>query len=148
MSRVFQNFFLPNPIFFLSLLGMFNFLTFYFHIWVLEGYTFHPPIERGICKNKSANFEPEKPTLINVFLQVKVGDLSSNLSLARFLRENLHLTGTKISCGQGGCGVCIVTASIPIQSGRKIISVNSVSWKICQLHLKLYFDIIDGFVKL
>ena len=61
-----------------------------------------------------------------------VSDVSSNLSLARFLRDDLRLTGTKISCGQGGCGACIVTASIPNDTGYKIISVNSV----------IYFEIL------
>ena len=31
---------------------------------------------------------------------------------SRYLRESLHLTGTKISCGQGGCGSCLVTAKV------------------------------------
>lgn len=55
-------------------------------------------------------------------IKVPVKSLDPTLSLARFLRQNLHLTGTKISCGQGGCGACIVTALI---SGSETKAVNS-----------------------
>ena len=34
------------------------------------------------------------------------------VTASRYLRESLHLTGTKISCGQGGCGSCLVTAKV------------------------------------
>ena len=37
------------------------------------------------------------------------GEVDVDMRLVTFLREKLHLTGTKISCGQGGCGVCNVT---------------------------------------
>ena len=56
--------------------------------------------------------------------------MSPTLSLARYLRENLALTGTKIMCAQAGCGVCVVTAYVPDASnvkGYKTISINSVT---------------------
>ena len=63
---------------------------------------------------------------------VKSGHVLPTLSLARYLRENLALTGTKIMCAQAGCGACVVTAYIPdgtIEKGYKAISVNSVSYQ-------------------
>lgn len=36
-------------------------------------------------------------------------DVAPRLSLARYLRETLHLTGTHIGCDTSGCGACTVT---------------------------------------
>jgi aerobic-type carbon monoxide dehydrogenase small subunit (CoxS/CutS family) len=40
-------------------------------------------------------------------------DVGPGTRLARFLRETLHLAGTKLCCGEGGCGACAVTARVP-----------------------------------
>jgi len=47
--------------------------------------------------------------------------------LVRFIRDKLHLTGTKFSCGQGGCGACTVTvrARDPGTGMSKTRAVNS-----------------------
>merc|ERR1719295_1061945 len=39
------------------------------------------------------------------------GEFGPAMSLAQYIREVALLTGTKISCGEGGCGSCIVTVS-------------------------------------
>lgn len=50
-------------------------------------------------------------------------------SLARYLRETLHLTGTKLMCAQAGCGACVVNATFadPATGNDVTRSVNSVS---------------------
>ena len=43
---------------------------------------------------------------------VVVGDdVDVDTRLSTFLRDHLHLTGTKVSCTQGGCGACTVTVN-------------------------------------
>lgn len=37
----------------------------------------------------------------------------ANVTLNDFLRKYLQLTGTKVTCREGGCGACIVSAEIP-----------------------------------
>lgn len=39
---------------------------------------------------------------------VVIADVSPRVMLGQFLRDELHLTGTKLSCGMQVCGVCTV----------------------------------------
>ena len=51
-------------------------------------------------------------------------------TLANFLRGNLGLRGTKIGCGEGGCGSCTVTVSKMEDGGLHHRAVNSCITKV------------------
>ncbi len=53
------------------------------------------------------------------------------MTLAQYIREVALLTGTKVSCNEGGCGACIIT----VNKEGKSRSVNSVSNKTKYLRL-------------
>ena len=60
---------------------------------------------------------------------VVVQGASPLLSLNEWLRAQPQLGGTKIMCGEGGCGCCVVTVARPDPVTKKEtnIAVNSVS---------------------
>eukprot|EP00008_Paramoeba_atlantica_P010151 CAMPEP_0201488286 /NCGR_PEP_ID=MMETSP0151_2-20130828/17867_1 /ASSEMBLY_ACC=CAM_ASM_000257 /TAXON_ID=200890 /ORGANISM="Paramoeba atlantica, Strain 621/1 / CCAP 1560/9" /LENGTH=1295 /DNA_ID=CAMNT_0047873545 /DNA_START=72 /DNA_END=3959 /DNA_ORIENTATION=+ len=56
--------------------------------------------------------------------------LDPRKTLAEYLRQDLRLTGTKISCGEGGCGACTVTVE---HSDGTVRSVNSCLFPVANL---------------
>ena len=75
---------------------------------------------------------------------VQPGDVPATLTLARYLRDYLELTGTKVSCNQSGCGACTVTAEIPDptdSNNLRVKSVNSVSTGVYDVFLVFTFNL-------
>lgn len=71
---------------------------------------------------------------------VKVGEFNPRTSLNEYIRKSLYLTGTKEMCREGGCGVCIVTATAKHPVTKKFVTftVNSVR--------KNYLFTVDNFL--
>ncbi|GAU99071.1 hypothetical protein RvY_10117 [Ramazzottius varieornatus] len=57
----------------------------------------------------------------------RVPDSFAATTLATFLRVHLGLTGTKVMCREGGCGVCTVHAEFPDPSGSGKIFKRSIN---------------------
>ena len=58
---------------------------------------------------------------------VSVADASPGVSLNQWLRSQPGLTGTKRMCGEGGCGACVVAASLSHHGdGERSVAINSV----------------------
>ncbi|XP_078398847.1 xanthine dehydrogenase/oxidase [Cetorhinus maximus] len=63
-------------------------------------------------------------------------NVDPELNLLTYLRKKLGLTGTKLGCGEGGCGSCTVMVSKYNSFQKKIIhiAVNACLAPLCSLH--------------
>uniref|UniRef100_M4C5A8 Xanthine dehydrogenase n=1 Tax=Hyaloperonospora arabidopsidis (strain Emoy2) TaxID=559515 RepID=M4C5A8_HYAAE len=70
-------------------------------------------------------------------IQVAEKDVRPEQTLLQFLRNDLLLTGTKLGCGEGGCGACTVMVSrFHVSSGRvRHMSVNSCLSPLCAMDM-------------
>ena len=71
----------------------------------------HSLVNNNLFNFQYLSYGSEKKNII--FFAVSSGEISPDLSLARFIRDHAYLKGTKISCNQGGCGACVITAKVP-----------------------------------
>uniref|UniRef100_A0A8C3L6Y1 Xanthine dehydrogenase/oxidase n=1 Tax=Chrysolophus pictus TaxID=9089 RepID=A0A8C3L6Y1_CHRPC len=70
------------------------------------------------------------------FLQVVEKDVDPETTLLTYLRRKLGLCGTKLGCGEGGCGACTVMISKYDPFQKKILhhTANACLFPICALH--------------
>ncbi|KAL3674239.1 hypothetical protein V7S43_000197 [Phytophthora oleae] len=68
-------------------------------------------------------------------IQLAEKDVHPEQTLLQFLRHDLGLTGTKLGCGEGGCGACTVMVSkFDVATGRvRHVSVNSCLAPLCAM---------------
>jgi xanthine dehydrogenase/oxidase len=71
---------------------------------------------------------------VNGKLQVVKGSDPTCL-LATYLRSELHLTGTKVGCGEGGCGACTVMISTRRRFGDSPDALEHFSCNACLVPL-------------
>ncbi|XP_072388344.1 xanthine dehydrogenase-like isoform X1 [Diabrotica undecimpunctata] len=68
--------------------------------------------------------------------RVQDDNVDPEWTLLHYLRSNLRLCGTKLGCGEGGCGACTVMVSKLDRQTNKIIHlpVNACLTPICSMH--------------
>jgi aerobic-type carbon monoxide dehydrogenase small subunit (CoxS/CutS family) len=73
-------------------------------------------------------------------------DAEVGTSLARYLREHIGLTGTKIACNEGHCGACTVQVDgVPVLSC--ITLVHSVDGEVTTIEGLRDHPMVDAFVR-
>uniref|UniRef100_A0A914X7U9 2Fe-2S ferredoxin-type domain-containing protein n=1 Tax=Plectus sambesii TaxID=2011161 RepID=A0A914X7U9_9BILA len=68
----------------------------------------------------------------------EVDHVDPRTTLASYLRNQMHLTGTKIGCNEGGCGACTVMISdqAPESGAIQHYSVNACLMPVCSVNGK------------
>eukprot|EP00250_Pteridium_aquilinum_P022285 c25340_g1_i2 orf=145-4443(+) len=67
--------------------------------------------------------------------KVEVASPDPSMTLLSFLRSHTRLTGTKLGCGEGGCGACLVLLSTYDPTSKQVqeSSINSCLTLLCSL---------------
>ncbi|CEL96661.1 unnamed protein product [Vitrella brassicaformis CCMP3155] len=66
---------------------------------------------------------------------LKHDKVDPEMTVLEYLRQKCRLTGTKLGCGEGGCGACTVMVSSKTRSGELVHkSINACLAPICSLH--------------
>ncbi|KAI5083886.1 hypothetical protein GOP47_0000055 [Adiantum capillus-veneris] len=67
--------------------------------------------------------------------RVEIPSPDPSMTLLSFLRSHTQLTGTKLSCGEGGCGACLVLLSTYDPKSKQVqeFSINSCLALLCSL---------------
>ncbi|KAJ8949770.1 hypothetical protein NQ318_018999 [Aromia moschata] len=65
---------------------------------------------------------------------VKAEDVNPETTLNTYLRDKVHLTGTKRMCLEGGCGSCVVAVEDVVNGQKLIFAVNSCLVSIFSCH--------------
>ena len=66
--------------------------------------------------------------------KIEIDNPDPSMTLLPYLRRELGLTGTKLGCGEGGCGACTVMLSLIANHEIKHISANACLIPLCSLH--------------
>ena len=77
-------------------------------------------------------------------VDVVESEVPPNTTLLNYLRQNVHLTGTKEGCAEGDCGACtVVLVDEDAPGGPTFRSVNSCLMLLPMLHGRRIFT-VDG----
>ena len=67
-------------------------------------------------------------------IQIEEGEVDPSMSLNEFLRTKTQYRGTKLSCGEGGCGACAVVVTELVDKATQKLShasMNSCLLPVC-----------------
>lgn len=57
---------------------------------------------------------------------MNANDIGPTVTLNTYLRDFLHLKGTKQMCNEGGCGACVVAIEKMVHGNKQVLAINSV----------------------